>query len=103
MLLLYSKDLWMFYLFAVIFGLFWGGLTTVTTAMIGDIFGVHRIGIIMGTLSTGWFIGAAIGPFIGGLVYDIRNNYSVAFSICVVAMVIATLLLALIKRETILE
>jgi len=103
MLLLYSKDLWMFYLFAVVFGLFWGGLTTVTTAMIGDIFGVHHIGIIMGTLSTGWFIGAAIGPFIGGLVYDIRNNYSVAFSICVVAMVIATLLLALIKRETILE
>jgi OFA family oxalate/formate antiporter-like MFS transporter len=101
--LIYSKDLWMFYLFALVFGFSWGGLTTVTTAMIGDIFGLHSIGIIMGTLSAGWSLGAAIGPIIGGLVYDISNNYSVAFLICVAAMVIATLLLALIKRETILD
>jgi len=101
--LIYSKDLWMFYLFALVFGFSWGGFTTSTTAMIGDIFGPHSIGIIMGTLSAGWFLGAAIGPFIGGLVYDISNNYSVAFSVCIAAMVIATLLLALIKGETILD
>ena len=98
--LIFSKDLWMFYLFALVFGFFWGGLSTVTTAMVGDIFGLRSIGIIMGTLSAVWFLGAAIGPFIGGLIYDISNNYSLAFSICVAAMVIATLLLALIKRET---
>ena len=103
MLLFYSKDLWMFYLFALIFGFSWGGLSTVTSAMVGDIFGLHSIGMIMGTLSTAWYLGAAIGPFIGGLVYDVSNNYSVAFSICVAAMVIATLLLALIKRATILD
>jgi MFS family permease len=101
--LIYSKDLWMFYLFALVFGFSWGGLTTVTTAMIGDIFGQHSIGIIMGALSAGWFLGAAIGPFIGGFVYDVSNNYSVAFSMCVAAMVIATLLLVLIKQEMILD
>ena len=79
--LICSKDLWMFYLFAVVFGFFYGGFDASTTALIGDIFGLRSIGIIMGTLSVGWSLGAAIGPFIGGLVYDISNNYSVAFSI----------------------
>jgi len=101
--LIYSEDLWMFYLFALVFGFSRGGLTTVTTAMVGDIFGLHNIGIIMGTLSAGWSLGAAIGPFVGGLVYDISHNYFVAFLICVAAMAIATLFLALIKQETILD
>jgi MFS family permease len=96
--LIYSKDLWMFYLFALVFGIPYGGLNTVTNAMIGDIFGLHSIGIIMGTLSVGWYLGAAIGPFIGGFVYDVTNNYSVAFSICAAAMIMVTLFLALIKR-----
>ena len=93
----------MFYLFAVVFGFSFGGFDASTTAMIGDIFGLHSIGIIMGTLVRWLVLGAAIGPFIGGLVYDISNNYSVAFSICAAAMIMVTLLLALIKRETKLD
>jgi cyanate permease len=48
-------------------------------------------------------LGAAIGPFIGGLVYDISNNYSVAFSINVAAIIMVIPLLALTKRETKLD
>jgi MFS family permease len=98
--LIFSKDLWMFYFFALVFGFFFGGLDASTTALVGDIFGLHNIGIIMGILSACWSLGAAIGPFIGGLVYDINNNYSMAFSINVAAMIMVTLLLALTKRET---
>jgi len=101
--LIYSKDLWMFYLFAVVFGFFFGGFDATTTAMIGDIFGLRSIGIIMGTFSAGWGLGAAMGPFIGGLIYDISNSYSVAFSMCAAAMIMVTLLLALTKREAKLD
>jgi len=97
--LIYSKELWMFYLFALVFGFSFGGMTTSVSALIGDIFGQRSIGIIMGTLEIGWFLGASVGPFLGGLVYDINNNYSLAFSINVAAMIIVTLLLALTKRE----
>ncbi len=97
--LIYSKALWMFYLFALVFGFFYGGLTTSVTALIGDIFGQRSIGIILGALEVGWFLGASVGPLMGGLVYDISNNYSIAFSINVAAMIIVTLLLALTKRE----
>jgi MFS family permease len=99
MWLIYSKDLWMFYLFAVVFGFSFGGFDASTSAMVGDIFGLRSIGIIVGTLSAGFMLGAAMGPFIGGLVYDISNNYSIAFSICAAAMMMVTLLLALTKRE----
>jgi len=101
--LIYSKELWMFYLFAVVFGFCSGGLSTSSTALAGDIFGQISIGIIIGTLNAGWFLGAAIGPFIGGLIYDISNNYSLAFSMSVAAMLLVTLFLALTKRETILD
>jgi MFS family permease len=94
----YSKALWMFYLFALVFGFFYGGLSTCVTALIGDIFGQRSIGIIMGTLEVGWFLGASLGPFMAGLVYDMNNNYSVAFSINVAATIIVILLLALTKR-----
>ena len=97
--LMYSKDLWMFYLFAVVFGFFFGGFDASTTALIGDIFGLRSIGIIMGIMAGAWSLGAAIGPFIGGLVYDISNDYSIAFSMCAAAMVMVTLFLALIKRK----
>ena len=89
----------MFYLFALVFGFSFGGLSTSVTALIGDTFGQRSIGIIMGTLEVGWFLGASIGPFMGGLVYDINNDYSLAFSICAAAMVMATLLLGFTKRK----
>ncbi len=89
----------MFYLFAVAFGFFFGGFDASTTAMIGDVFGLRSIGIIMGTLSAGFALGAAMGPLLGGLIYDIGNNYAIAFSICAGAMVTVTLLLAVMKRE----
>jgi MFS family permease len=53
----------------------------------------------MGTLEVGWFLGAALGPLMGGLVYDMSNNYSMAFLMNVAAMIIVTLLLALTKWE----
>jgi MFS family permease len=97
--LIYSKALWMFYLFALVFGFFYGGLSTSVTALVGDIFGQRSIGIIMGTLEMGWYLGASLGPLMGGLVYDMSNNYSMAFSINVAATIMVTLLLALTKRE----
>lgn len=99
-LLICSQNLWMLYLFAVIFGFFYGGLDASTIALIGDLFGLRNIGVIMGTLSAGWSLGAAIGPVIGGIAYDIGNHYSVAFSINIAAMIIVTLLLVLTKKET---
>ncbi len=36
------------------------------TALSGDVFGMRSIGSIMGAMSAGWALGAAIGPAMGG-------------------------------------
>ena len=98
--LLWARDLWMFYLFALIFGFAHSGLGPSMAAIIGDTFGLGKIGAIFGLLEVGFGIGAAIGPAIGGLIFDVTGSYSIAFLIVPAAMLLATLFIALIRRET---
>ena len=98
--LLWSQDLWMFYLFALVYGFAFGGIGPSMAALIGDTFGLRSIGMTLGVLEIGWGVGAAIGPAIGGLIFDVSNSYFMAFLIGTAALLIATLLIPLIRRET---
>ena len=97
--LIWSRDVWMFYAFAIPYGFLWGGFSTIITALIGDIFGVRSIGSIMGVATVGWSLGAAAGPTIGGVIFDVTGNYFMAFAVGAVSMLIATLLIIPIDRE----
>ncbi|MFC1953430.1 MFS transporter, partial [Chloroflexota bacterium] len=97
--LLWAQDLWMFYLFAILLGLAWGGMGPAMAALIGDTFGLNKLGVILGVLDVGFSTGAAIGPVIGGLIFDISNSYFLAFSLGTLIMLVATLLITLIKQE----
>lgn len=97
--LIWVRELWMLYLFAVVFGLSWGGLGVAATTLGVDIFQGRNLGAIMGALNMAFSIGAAIGPFVGGLVFDVTNSYSMAFAIGAAIMVVAALLVALIRWE----
>ena len=70
-------------------------------ALIGDTFGLGKIGAILGVLDVGFGIGAAVGPLIGGLIFDARQSYFLAFSLAAAVLLVATLLIVLIRRETI--
>ncbi len=98
--LLWSRELWMFYIFALIFGIAWGGMGPATAVIIGETFGLGRIGAVLGILEAGFSIGAGIGPVIGGLIFDLRQSYSLSFLVGVVAMLVATVLVAFVRRET---
>jgi len=91
----------MFYLFAIAFGFSRGGLTASTTALVGDIFGTRSIGAIIGVMSAFWSAGAAIGPAIGGFIFDATGNYFTAFAIGAAAMLLVTLFVALIRKTRI--
>ena len=90
----------MLYLFALVYGFSRGGLIPSMMALVGDTFGMRSIGTIFGVLEIGGGIGSAIGPMIGGFIFDINGSYSVAFLFGAVAMAVVTLLIALIRRET---
>jgi MFS family permease len=98
--LIWAQDLRMLYLFALVYGFAYGGMIPVTAALVSDTFGLGRIGVILGLLEISFGIGAAIGPAMGGLIFDARGSYSLAFLLGAVAMLVVTLLISLIRRET---
>jgi len=97
--LVWSQELWMLYLFAIVYGFTQGGFISSMGALIGSTFGLGKIGAVFGVLEIGFGIGAAIGPFIGGLIFDVNDSYFSAFLLGAAVMLIATLLIALVKRE----
>jgi MFS family permease len=94
--LIWVSRLWMLYLFAIAFGFLWGGSGTIITVLVVDLFGTRSLGAIMGMISGGWCIGAAIGPAIGGYVFDVSGVYFAAFGIGAAALLTAACLLAFI-------
>jgi len=90
----------MLYLFALVFGFASEGIGSAMAALVSDIFGLGKIGATFGVLELGFGIGAAIGPVLGGLIFDVTNSYFMAFLIGALVMVVSTLLIALVRRET---
>ncbi|MFC2063267.1 MFS transporter [Chloroflexota bacterium] len=97
--LLWSYSSWQLYLFAVTFGFAFGGIIPSIAALSGRAFGLHRIGSILGVLEIGYGAGAAIGPVIGGLIFDTYNSYFGAFLTGVCSLCLVPLLIMLIRRE----
>jgi MFS family permease len=96
--LAHINSLWQIYLFAVIFGLAKGGIVPSAGILYGQAFKVTHISKIMGMIFSSWAIGAAIGPFIGGALFDLKGNYTLAFWVSAIAMVIGALMAILVKR-----
>jgi len=95
--LMQSDQLWMMVVFAVIFGLLWGGSGTIITSLVGDIFGTSNLGLIMGLITAGWALGAAIGPAVGGYIFDACGSYHIAFGAGAAALLISACFIACIK------
>jgi MFS family permease len=70
--------------YALLFGLGFGARGPIITAMASDLFGGRRFGVIYGALSVGNGLGGAIGPWFGGVVYDVMGSYRVVFLTSVV-------------------
>ena len=97
--LIWGQELWMLYLFGLVHGFTQGGFGTAITVLISRTFGLADIGKVLGILEIGIFIGAAIGPFLGGFIFDVNNSYTVAFLVMAGMVLARVLLVATVKRE----
>jgi MFS family permease len=79
--LLVANKVWMFYLFSVVFGFFYGGATPSLPALCGELFGLKSLGLIYGTLLLVCTISAAISAPLAGHMFDITGSYQLAFLI----------------------
>ena len=95
--LMVAKELWMLYLFAVIFGFGWGGLAAGRAPMSTEIFGLGSLGVILGIFEFGASIGGAVGPLLAGWIFDIIGSYQGAFLACATLGVIGFVLTSLLR------
>ena len=98
--LIWSHELWMFYIFAVIMGISWGGLGLTIITQPSDIFRGYRLGSIMGALEVSIAIGAAMGSALGGFIFDATGSYSLAFIIGSFALLLTIPLITYTRQET---
>jgi len=95
--LLKATDIWMLYLFAAVFGFAYGGCVPQLPVIAGEIFELKSIGAIVGVQMLGVAIGGAIGPLLGGRMFDVTGTYYLAFIISGVCTILALILLAFIR------
>jgi MFS family permease len=86
------KVLWMFYLFAIIYGFAHGGFFSLVSPLIAKLFGTKSHGLLFGIVIFCSTIGGAIGPFMAGYIFDITLSYKIVFLILAVLCIIALIL-----------
>lgn len=64
--------------FAVIYGLVYGGWVAVLPSVVADRFGTAKLSGVMGLLYTSVAIGTLVGPVAAGLFYDATESYYMA-------------------------
>lgn len=93
-----ARELWMLYLFAVVYGFAHGGLLTVVSPIVAEYFGLRSHGALFGIVFFSSMVGGAIGPVIAGHIFDVTGSYSLAFWICTVAGAIGLGLILSLKQ-----
>jgi MFS family permease len=105
--LLFAEEMWMFYVFAVIFGFANGGFTTLFPVVTAELFGLASLGAIIGGFVIFATLGEALGAPISGTIFDVTGSYRLAFLTCIgtstVAVIISVFLLRYKGKTSILN
>ena len=92
-----AKELWMLYVFAVIYGTAHGGYFTTMSPIVAEFFGIRAHGVLFGIVNFSGTVGGAIGPILAGYIFDVTGGYSPAFWICTFMSSLGLVLLLLLK------
>ncbi|MFC1945970.1 MFS transporter [Chloroflexota bacterium] len=99
------EEVWLFYLFGVIYGFCWGSGAATMSPLIAQNFGLRAHGTIMGIMIMLSTIGGACGPLMAGGLFDATGNYTMTFIILDVLAGVVLLLSFFIRgqRATVLR
>jgi len=93
-------EVWMFYLFAMVISFAVGGCTTAESPLVAKLFGLSSHGLLLGIVSFGFTIGAAIGPFLTGYIFDVTGSYQAAFLVCAAISIVGLVLSVVLRPIT---
>ena len=77
--------------FATVYGLTRGAQSFVSSLAWSDYFGREAIGAVRGWSQLFGLVSSAIGPVLGGLLYDVSGSYTLAFGVFVGAFALSSL------------
>jgi MFS family permease len=99
-LLMYiADDPALLFIFAVAFGLFDYSTVPVTASLVASHIGLRIMGLTMGILSAGHSLGAAVGLFLAGRIFDLFQHYSWTWSASLGLALIAGVLCFVIREN----
>jgi MFS family permease len=86
------------WLHACFFGLTWGARGPAITAKAADLFPGPRLGSILGVISVGTGLGAGLGSWGAGWIFDVSGSYRTAFYASISAYLLGCVAFAALRR-----
>jgi len=99
LLLAFAGDTQMLFVAIAVYGLFHLATTPLTPGMTAALFGRNPLGTLYGYLLCSHSLGALLGPYVAGVVFDRWGRYDVAFFLDVVFLAAASLCCLALKHE----
>lgn len=93
-----AGSFWPLTIFALLFGLFYGGWVAILPAVVADHFGGRSVGGIIGILYTSVAIGTLIGPSAAGFAFDVNHSYLMPVATSAAANIVAAFIAAATLR-----
>ena len=90
-------------LFALLYGVFYGGFVAILPALVMDLFGGRQISTLIGILYTAVAFGTLIGPSMAGFVFDRTHSYTWALTGYVCADLLSALILLTVPMGAVPE
>jgi MFS family permease len=88
-----STAFWGLAIFALAYGVFYGGFVAILPALVMDYFGGRNVGAIIGVLYTSVAFGTLIGPSAAGFAFDVSHSYTLPILLSAGSNVIAAVIL----------
>ncbi len=96
--LLFVKQAWMFYLFAMLFGIAYGGMVPLTSVVPAELFGLRAFGAIYAGLMLVSTVGESLGAPVAGFIFDTTGEYWPALLICIFLSLLAIALSIIVLK-----
>jgi len=96
---LFSTNFWPLAVFALAFGLFYGGFVALAPAVLVDYFGARNAASMIGILCTSVAVGTLIGPTAAGFAFDLSHSYTLPILASVGLNLLAAAILWVTAKE----
>jgi len=97
LLLVSARQVWLFYLCAVVLGTGMSCMATAESPLVAEIFGLSRHASIYAAVGIGYTAGVGLGPLLFGSIFDGVGSYSPAFFLSTALGVIALVLITVLR------